>query len=91
MKRFYSSETLSADIIDAALLSGGKALDGDMDSLSDVKSLQFNEHTVIFSILKAHSEYGHVVPILLKHFLVFQTSLGNLRTSLQLCENPRNT
>lgn len=76
MKRFYSSETLSADIIDAALLSGGKALDGDMDSLSDVKSLQFNEHTVIFSILKAHSEYGHVVPILLKHFLVFQTSLG---------------
>ena len=76
MKRFYSSETLSADIIDAALLSGGKALDGDMDSLTEVKSLQFNEHTVIFSILKAHSEYGHVVPVLLKHFLVFQTSLG---------------
>jgi len=74
MKRFYSSEVLSPDVMDAAVRAGGKAVDGDRDSLSDVKSLQFDEKTVIFSIANIHSDYSSIRPILLKHFLVFQTS-----------------
>ena len=74
MKRFHSNDTVSTEVMDAALLAGAKAVDGDGDSLSDVKSLQFDEKTVIFSIAKIHSDYSSVRRILLKHFLVFQTS-----------------
>ncbi len=74
MKRFYSNETLSPEVMDAALLAGAKAIDGDSDSLSDVKSLQFDEKAVIFSIANIHQNYRDIRPILLKHFLVFQTS-----------------
>ena len=76
MKKFFSNDTLSSDIIDAALLAGASILDGDADSLSDVKSLQFTEKTVIFSIAKIHAEYSHILLILLKYFLVFRTSAG---------------
>ncbi|MBF4557154.1 DUF927 domain-containing protein [Pseudomonas sp. p50] len=74
MKRFYSSHILSPDVIDAAVRAGATAVDGDRDSLSGVKSLQFDEKTVIFSIANIHSEYSNIRQILLKHFLVFQTS-----------------
>lgn len=76
MKRFYSSDILSSNMVDAALLAGADILDGDADSLSDVKSLQFTEKTVIFSIAKIHPDYSYIVPVLLKHFLVFRTSAG---------------
>ena len=33
MKRFHSSDILSTEVMDAALLAGAKALDGDSDSL----------------------------------------------------------
>ena len=85
MKRFHSNDAVSTEVMDAALLVGAKAVDGDSDSLSGVHSLQFDDQTVIFSIAKIHSDYNSLRPVLLKNFL------GNLRTSLQLCENPRNT
>ncbi|QPH44308.1 DUF927 domain-containing protein [Pseudomonas fulva] len=74
MKRFHSSDILSIDVMDAALLAGAKAIAGDSDSLSDVKSLQFDEKTVIFSIANTHPNYSIIQSILLKHFLVFQKS-----------------
>jgi len=74
LKRFHSSDILSIDVMDAALLAGAKAIAGDSDSLSDVKSLQFDEKTVIFSIANIHPNYSIIRSILLKHFLVFQTS-----------------
>lgn len=74
MKRFYSSDILSADVIDAAVRAGATAVDGDRDSLSGVRSLQFHEKTVIFSIASTHSDYSTIRQILLKNFLVFQTS-----------------
>lgn len=74
MKRFYTSENLSSEIIDAALLVGAKAIDGDSDSLSGVQSLQFDDKTVIFSMSTLHPDYTRIRPMLLKNFLVFQTS-----------------
>ncbi|QOH72568.1 DUF927 domain-containing protein [Pseudomonas putida] len=74
MKKFYSSESLSSDAIDAAVRAGATPLDGDKGSLTGVESLHFDEDTVIFSIANKHPEYNAIRPILLKHFLVFQTS-----------------
>lgn len=74
MKRFHSNDTVSTEVMDAALLAGAKAVDGDSDSLSGVQSVQFDEKTVIFSVAKIHSDYASIRPILLKHFLIFQTS-----------------
>lgn len=74
MKKFYSSKSLSSTAIEAALQAGATPLDGDKESLTGIESLQFDEGTVIFSIANRHSEYNAVRPILLKHFLVFQTS-----------------
>lgn len=74
MKRFYTNENLSSEMIDAALLAGAKAVDGDSYSLSGVQSLQFDEETVIFSMSIMHPDYTSIRTILLKNFLIFQTS-----------------
>lgn len=74
MKRFHSNDAVSTEVMDAALLVGAKAVDGDSDSLLGVHSLQFDNQTVIFSIAKIHSDYNSLRPVLLKNFLAFQTS-----------------
>ncbi|MBV7575925.1 DUF927 domain-containing protein [Pseudomonas sp. PDM32] len=74
MKRFFSTNELGAEIVDAALFAGGKALDGDPKQLTGVMSVEFGEATVIFSIPKIHRDYSILIKTLEKHFLIFSTS-----------------
>lgn len=74
MMRFLSNSQLSADIVDAAHLAGGKALDGDTKQLTGVTSVEFGESTVIFSVPTIHSSYSSLVRVLEKKFLIFKTS-----------------
>lgn len=78
MSKFFSSEALSTDVVDAALRAGGMALDGDLALLIDVKSIEFGENTVIYSLPKTHREYVKILPVLKKYCLIFQSSFGAL-------------
>lgn len=74
MSKFFSNDALSADVIDAVIRAGGKALDGERGSLTAVKSIEFNESSVIFSVSKTHRDYTRFLPELRKYCLFFQTS-----------------
>lgn len=74
MSKFFSSDALSAEAVDAVLRAGGKALDGESASLMGVKSIEFNEKSVIFSLPKTHHGYNEFMPIFKAHCLIFQTS-----------------
>lgn len=74
MSKFFSNDSLNADVIDAVIRAGGKALDGERGSLTAVKSIEFNESSVIFSLSKTHRDYTGLLPELKKHCLYFQTS-----------------
>ncbi|GAB5338304.1 DUF927 domain-containing protein [Pseudomonas fluorescens] len=74
MSKFFSNEALNADVIDAVIRAGGKALDGDRGSLTAIKSIEFNEGAVIFSLAKTHRDYRILLPELRKYCLFFQTS-----------------
>ncbi len=74
MIRFLSNSQLSADIVDAAHLAGGKALDGDTKQLTGVTSVEFGESTVIFTVSTIHSSYSSLMRVLEKKFLMFKTS-----------------
>lgn len=74
MSKFFSNDALSADVIDAVIRAGGKALDGERDLLTAVKSIEFNESSIIFSLSKTHRDYRSLLPELRKYCLFFQTS-----------------
>jgi hypothetical protein len=74
MSKFFSNDALSADLVDAVLRADGKALDGEPASLMGVKSIEFNEKSVIFSLPKMHKNYSELMPIFKAHCLLFQTS-----------------
>lgn len=76
MSKFFSNDALNADVIDAVIRAGGKALDGERGSLIGVKSIEFSESTVIFSLPKTHRDYIKLLPTLKKHCLTFQSSAG---------------
>lgn len=74
MKKFFSSDELSYQIANAVLLANGAPLDGDLLSLACIKSVEFNEDSVVFSLPKTHRDCNRFMPILRKWCLIFETS-----------------
>lgn len=74
MKKFFSNDELSYQIANAVLLANGAPLDGDPLSLACIKSVEFNEDSVVFSLPKTHRDCNRFMPILRKWCLIFETS-----------------